>query len=362
MNIFRNMLYMARRFKTATVLNFIGLTVAFAACYLFLTQVVYSHSYNKGLTNYEQLYRVEVPGMASNREWQSHVSRYIAEQLAAMPQVETMALMTGYNNCTAKKDLTEYSFSWCRVNNDALATFAPRLLDGDITWKDGDQKGLVIPASIAMQYFGSVQVAGRHMMWESGDSAMIRGVFADFPENCSVRNCIYSNMRDENQGNINNYNDGEEYDYLIDFQSVEEIDLLVRRIDGTLAGEPVGVELTAIEPSPDKYTWHIKSYVGKNLATFGYTSIGEDRMDEYGHARVKFVLVTDDGSLIDPTDEEALKQYYVTAQDVAPNSEMHLTFMTDSSGEEYSNLVDTQSYKSITLYVKKLPDEVLAAQ
>ena len=206
MNIFRNMLYMARRFKTATVLNFIGLTVAFAACYLFMTQVAYNHSYNKGLTNYQQLYRVEVPGMAENSEWQSNVSRYIAEQLTAMPQVETMALMTRYNNCIAKKDLNEFSFSWCRVSNDALSTFAPRLLDGEITWKDGDQKGLVIPASIAMQYFGSVQVAGRHMMWESGDSARVRGVFADFPENCSIRNCIYSNMRDENQGNINNYN------------------------------------------------------------------------------------------------------------------------------------------------------------
>ena len=42
MNIFRNMLYMARRFKTATLLNFIGLVVAFSACYLFLTQVTYS--------------------------------------------------------------------------------------------------------------------------------------------------------------------------------------------------------------------------------------------------------------------------------------------------------------------------------
>ena len=31
MNIFRNMLYMARRFKTATLLNFIGLVVAFSA-------------------------------------------------------------------------------------------------------------------------------------------------------------------------------------------------------------------------------------------------------------------------------------------------------------------------------------------
>ena len=35
----KQMLYMARRFKTATVLNFTGLVVAFAACYLFLTQV-----------------------------------------------------------------------------------------------------------------------------------------------------------------------------------------------------------------------------------------------------------------------------------------------------------------------------------
>ena len=61
MNVIRNMLYMARRFKSATVLNFVGLTVAFAACYLFLTQVTYNHSYNKGLADYEQLYRVELP-------------------------------------------------------------------------------------------------------------------------------------------------------------------------------------------------------------------------------------------------------------------------------------------------------------
>ncbi len=205
-DILRNMFYMARRFKTATVLNFIGLTVAFAACYLFLTQVTYNHSYNKELTDYKQLYRVEVEGMANGREWQAHVSRYIAEQLASMPQIESMALMQNMNDVSAKKDLTDFTFPWCRVNNDALTTFAPRLLDGEISWKESDQRGLVIPASIAMQYFGTVQAAGRYMMWQSGDSAMVRGVFADFPENCTVRNSIYSNMRDENQGNINNYN------------------------------------------------------------------------------------------------------------------------------------------------------------
>ena len=34
-----------------------------------------------------------------------------------------------------------------------------------------------------------------------------------------------------------------------------------------------------IKTSPDKYTWYIKDYVGKNVASFGYTSMGGHRMD-----------------------------------------------------------------------------------
>ena len=42
MDIIKNLWYMARRFKTATVLNLLGLTVAFTAFYLLITQVDYS--------------------------------------------------------------------------------------------------------------------------------------------------------------------------------------------------------------------------------------------------------------------------------------------------------------------------------
>ena len=37
MDILKNLWYMARRFKTATVLNLLGLTVAFTAFYLLIT-------------------------------------------------------------------------------------------------------------------------------------------------------------------------------------------------------------------------------------------------------------------------------------------------------------------------------------
>ena len=111
MNVFRNMLYMARRFKTATVLNFVGLTVAFAACYLFLTQVTYNHSFNKGLTDHERLYRVEVPTNFFKSGWQSLISRLEAETIEKLPQIESMALVQGWSNNLFMKGETEFFFN-----------------------------------------------------------------------------------------------------------------------------------------------------------------------------------------------------------------------------------------------------------
>ncbi len=147
---------------------------------------------------------------------------------------------------------------------------------------------------------------------------------------------------------------GNEYSNLVDYQSVRIIDLSVKRIDGTVQGDAVTFELVPITPSPDKYTHYIRSYVGKNVASFGYTSLGGDRRDKYGDASVKFIFVADDGAYLDPQDYDLLKQYVVTRQDVPPNSQMKLTYMKDSKGNEYSNLVDTQTYQSITLYVHRL--------
>lgn len=147
---------------------------------------------------------------------------------------------------------------------------------------------------------------------------------------------------------------GKEYSNLIDFQSVRLIDLTVKRMDGTIAGDPVTFELIPINPSPDKYTAYIRNYVGKNVASFGYTSLGGDRRDKYGAGNIKFNFVADDGAYLDPENMDILKQYVVTAQDVAPNSEMKLVFRKDSKGNEYDNLIDSQTYQTITLYVHKL--------
>ena len=93
-----------------------------------------------------------------------------------------------------------------------------------------------------------------------------------------------------------------------------------------------------IKTSTDKYTHYVKNYVGKNLATIGYTSWGGERFDKYGEGLLRIIPVTKSGEYIDIEDEEALQEYVVTDQSYAPNTEIKLTFDKDSDGEEYDNI------------------------
>lgn len=146
--------------------------------------------------------------------------------------------------------------------------------------------------------------------------------------------------------------EGEEYDNLVNFQTIEEIVLSVSKVDEG-GGAP---ELTAIQASPDKHTHYVRDYVGRNLAECGYLSLSGNLTDAYGHGYVFFDIAADDGSFIDPADEAALAGYMVTSQSVEPNTAIELTYSTDSNGNEYSNLVSEQSIRSITLNVTKAPE------
>lgn len=109
-----------------------------------------------------------------------------------------------------------------------------------------------------------------------------------------------------------------------------------------------------IKPSPDKYTWYVKDYRGTNAAAVGYTALDEMRHDRYGKATLGIVYVSADGTYIDPSDEESLKQYVVHDQNLKPNTEIKLEFQKQEDGSEYDNLVASKSQEEIVLAVKKI--------
>ena len=113
-------------------------------------------------------------------------------------------------------------------------------------------------------------------------------------------------------------------------------------------------DFVEIKPSPDKYTWYIKNYVGKNCASIGkYSSWNECLYDDsYGYGSIKFIIIADDNSYVDPSDKESLKNYVVTAQNIEPNTELKLVFLKRDDGTEYDSLIESQSIQEIELYVK----------
>ena len=144
--------------------------------------------------------------------------------------------------------------------------------------------------------------------------------------------------------------DGNEYDNLVVHQNVEEILLAVAPV-----GEDLEIPvLTPIDPSPDKYMAYISDYVGRTLAHCGYVSMDGKLMDQYGNAYVHLAVYADDGSYVDIHDSGDIKNYVVTAQNVAPNTELKMVYSVDSKGNEYDNLVDTQNIEEIELTVTKV--------
>ena len=132
------------------------------------------------------------------------------------------------------------------------------------------------------------------------------------------------------------------------YRTYDEIVLLVEKV-GEKTENPIRTELTAIKPATTQEVQYIKDYIGRNLATVGYTGMDGDWHDEYNGTfqTVELVVNSSDGTYLDPEDKETLKQYVVIAQSPAPNSEE--TFVYGDYG-----FVDSQTYNQIDLTVAKI--------
>ena len=187
--------------------------------------------------------------------------------------------------------------------------------------------------------------------------ADMQGTYIDINDEEELKNYVVTNQNivpnTEMKYVFEKDEEGQEYDALLEHQTYEEIVLAVNRVGESKKQEQ---EMVEINPSPDKYTQYIRDYSGRNAAECGYVSLGGDFRDAYGAATVKLVLIPEDGSYIDFSDSEVIKEYKVTNQSIAPNTELNLEFAKDKNGEEYSNLVNNQNINEIELYVVKVEE------
>ena len=216
MDVFRNMLYMARRFKTATVLNFIGLTVAFSAFYLLMTQVVYNISYNSCIPDNERVFRFETK-MGSDSPWGINCNRPTNAILSEMPQVEAMTELASWGQkreFVVGESVVEHPRSGSNLT--PFGAISAHCLDGKLSWDDYGERSVIIPASLAKKIFGRTDVAGQPI-YSKSDTLTVQGVYEDFPANCSMKNDVYYATQ-------NNLQDWSEWSYIVYVKLREGVD------------------------------------------------------------------------------------------------------------------------------------------
>lgn len=208
--LFRNFSHTFRRFFTASILNLLGLSIAFAACFVILTQVDYDYNYNKAYPAHDRIYRVEVnPG--GEYGWQIWLARPFCELIGtASPHIQAFSI-TSLSNYPSDFEVNEHIYSEPEFTGfgDYLEVFQPTMVCGT-TASLNEPGQVLISASMARRFFGTTDAIGKPLYTghkSHNYPSVIGGVYQDMPENSQLGNCVFSSFRsDLNKDSWTNWN------------------------------------------------------------------------------------------------------------------------------------------------------------
>ena len=206
--IIRNFTSIFRKFATANLLNLLGLSLAFASFFVIMTQVNFDLSYNKSITEHENLFRMTLKLGPGEDDYGTMLPRPVIERLAAAsPHVTGYSIRNGWINYDQfVVDNQEYSLNLIYGEREFLSVFKPTVISGDV--KGLDQIGnIVLPRSEALRMFGTTDAAGKMMKYKWDDKTFynVCAVIEDYPENNLLHGVCFISTN-WNEGNYNNWN------------------------------------------------------------------------------------------------------------------------------------------------------------
>lgn len=154
--MFRDFLMLLRRYTASSVLNIVGMALAFASAYLILVQVNFDMSYNRKIPNAENIYRLEITQLALGGNWSASWNRFEPSELCAgIPEIIAVTT-TSSLGIIQDKSLT--------INRDSS------VYDLNFHILDSEREGLNV--------FGLIPVAGSFEQFRGPNTAIVSASYA----------------------------------------------------------------------------------------------------------------------------------------------------------------------------------------
>ena len=217
---FNNFLTTLRRYKTASVLNIVGLTLAFTAFYVIASQVWYSMTYNRAIAHADRIYLLTPQWNshdAENATWSANCPMPVTvETFGLSPDVEIGGCMRLYPTTghvwrrRSEYNFDKHHFNVHKATPEIVDLFSFRTVAGDL-------KGFAEPRTLILSRSAAEQLqlgVGDPLFLEGGqwfDSGKpealytVVGIFEDFPRNTLLhdKHIFYCNEEEGDQSNSN---------------------------------------------------------------------------------------------------------------------------------------------------------------
>ena len=210
--ILRNFFSVLRRFKAASVLNVLGLSIAFVAFMLIMMQVNYDYTFDCSHRNADAIFRVDI--VHGSKGSQAIICRPFARAFTeSSPHIKGGCLLNAWVGSPffyveQNGQRTGYRENAWEVTPGLLDVIHFDMLEG--TAQALDEPGSVIlPESMAKKIFGNETAVGKQLIAPNVEmnAQIIKGVYKDFPRNSAIQNVIYVAMNPkENYDNWGNWN------------------------------------------------------------------------------------------------------------------------------------------------------------
>lgn len=197
MNPLKNLIFLFRKYTTATLLNVIGLSVAFASFMIIMMQVLHAWTYDQHYKASDRIYRLLSQDF--NSEWRYVMTRPFGEKIAtSSPDIETYGHMTwcywreGSLSRTDVENASKINIKGQGISPGILDIFEFTPVAGNFD-RFKEPGTLVISETTAKKIFGKDNPIGATLLLTKPDSPeetllTVIAVFKDFPVNSSIPN------------------------------------------------------------------------------------------------------------------------------------------------------------------------------
>ncbi|MBE6297145.1 MAG: FtsX-like permease family protein [Bacteroidales bacterium] len=213
---FKNFIMLLKRYTTSSLLNILGMAVAFAAVYIIMVQVNFDLSYNKGIPNAQNIYRLEHPDWSEEGYWGTTWPRQLPDDLCKdIPEIVKSATITptGHYNINSEYSrritdrIDHISLNLCEAEREGLEILGIEVIEGSLD-NVIDHYTLVLKESVAKRFnlsVGDVLCYGREASEEN--TAVVVAICKDTPSPSILdRTDGWGGMEPQENENPNNWN------------------------------------------------------------------------------------------------------------------------------------------------------------